>query len=94
MNKFRKITALSLAAAMLCVYLTACSGDGASGGKSNPVAVDESGDVDMEAALSYETDVDALVAELETKEIDPSKPVSANANKKTIAAANPRVRIR
>ncbi len=88
MNKFRKITALSLAAAMLCVYLTACSGDGASGGKSNPVAVDESGDVDMEAALSYETDVDALVAELETKEIDPSKPVSANANKKTIAVFN------
>lgn len=88
MNKFKKITALSLAAAMLCVYLPGCNGDGASGGKSNPVAVDEFGDVDMEVALAYETDVDALVAELEAQEIDPAKPVSKNANKKTVEVFN------
>lgn len=88
MIKFKKITALSLAAVMLCASLSGCSGGEESGGKSNPVAVDEFGDVDMEVALAYETDVDALVAKLEEKEIDPSKPVSENANKKTVEVFN------
>ncbi|MBD5116997.1 MAG: beta-mannanase [Ruminococcaceae bacterium] len=88
MIKFKKITALSLAAVMLCAPLSGCSGGEESGGKSNPVAVDEFGDVDMEVALAYETDVDALVAKLEEKEIDPSKPVSENANKKTVEVFN------
>lgn len=84
MNKFQKITALSLASAILCAYLPGCNSGGSSGGTSNPVAVDEFGDVDMETALSYETDVDALVAELDAREVDPSKPVSQNASKKTV----------
>lgn len=88
MIKFKKITALSLASAMLCVYLSGCNGGEASGGKSNPVAVDEFGDVDMDVALAYETDVDALVEKLEAKEIDPSKPVSENAGKKTVEVFN------
>lgn len=88
MIKFKKITALSLAAIMLCAPLSGCNGGGESEARSNPVAVDEFGDVDMDVALAYETDVDALVAELEAKEIDPSKPVSENANKKTIEVFN------
>ena len=47
---------------------------------SNPIALDENGDIDMEVALAYQTDIDALVAALEAKEIDPSKPVSENLN--------------
>ncbi|MCM1055440.1 MAG: glycoside hydrolase family 26 protein [Bacteroides sp.] len=84
----RKITALTLAAVMLCASLSGCGGGESADGKSNPVAVDEFGDVDMEAALAYETDVDALLEKLEAKEVDPSKPVSENSNKKTLEVFN------
>lgn len=89
MIKFKKIAAFIMAATMLLTSFTftACSSE-SSGGTSNPVAVDEFGDVDMEVALAYETDVDALVAELEAKEVDPNKPVSENANAKTVAVFN------
>lgn len=51
---------------------------------SNPVAMID-GDVDMEKALGYQTDMDALVASLEAKTIDPTKPVSENSNEETLA---------
>ncbi len=51
---------------------------------SVPVAMTD-GDVDMEKAMAYQTDIDALVASLEAKEIDPTKPVSENSNEDTIA---------
>ncbi len=47
---------------------------------SNPIALDETGDIDMDVALAYQTDIDALVASFNAKEIDPSKPVSENLN--------------
>lgn len=87
MKKIKKITAAAIAGAMLCGLFSGCS-DSSSGKKSNPVAVDEWGEVDMEVALSYETDVDALVARLEEKTVDPSKPVSENSSKKTIEVFN------
>lgn len=87
MRKIKKITAAVIAGAMLCGMFSGCS-DSSSGKKSNPVAVDEWGEVDMEVALSYETDVDALVARLEEKAVDPSKPVSENSSKKTIEVFN------
>lgn len=52
---------------------------------SNPVAVDENGDVDMKVALAYETDFDALKAQLEAKKTDPDHPVSENSNEETVA---------
>ena len=55
---------------------------------SNPVAVDENGNVDMKVALSYETDIDALIKELESREPDGSKPVSKNTNPETLALFN------
>ena len=54
----------------------------------HPVAVDEDGKVDMDVALQYETDVDALIEELEAQPVDGSKPVSKNANEETIALFN------
>ncbi len=51
---------------------------------SNPIALTPEGDIDMNVALAYETDFDALKASFEAKEVDPSKPVSAN------AAGNPK----
>ena len=86
MLKFRKITAAALSAALLCTYFSGCSGTGAA--LSNPVATDESGDVDMEVALAYQTDIDALLASLAEKPVDPSKPVSENTNPKTLAVFN------
>ncbi len=53
--------------------------------KSNPVALDENGEVDMEVALAYETDYEAVKAALEAKEVDPTKPVSENASERTKA---------
>ena len=47
---------------------------------SNPVAMTEDGDVDMTVALQYETDYDALIASLNEREVDASKPVSQNIN--------------
>lgn len=55
---------------------------------SNPVAVDENGEVDMKVALSYETDIDALLKDLESREPDGSKPVSKNTNPETLALFN------
>ncbi|MGN1118751.1 MAG: glycosyl hydrolase [Oscillospiraceae bacterium] len=46
---------------------------------SNPVKRTEDGDIDMTAALSYETDFDALKSELASRTVDPSQPVSLNA---------------
>ncbi len=51
---------------------------------SNPVAMVD-GDIDMEKAMAYQTDIDALVAALDAKTIDPSKPVSENSNENTLA---------
>ena len=46
---------------------------------SNPIALTEDGDIDMDVALAYETDFDALKASFEAKEVDATKPVSENA---------------
>lgn len=81
----KRITAAFLAAAVICTNFTACDSGSA---KSKPVAVDENGNVDMEVALKYETDIDALKAELEGREVDPSKPVSQHLNKKTLEVFN------
>ncbi len=59
--------------------------DGAAQGEqtvalSNPVAMTETGDVDMTVAMAYETDYDALIASLNEREVDPTKPVSQNLN--------------
>lgn len=55
---------------------------------SNPVAVDENGNVDMDVALAYETDVDALIKELEAQTVDGTKPVSKNSNPETLELFN------
>ena len=86
MSGFRRITAAALSAALLCTYFTGCSGKDEV--LSNPVALDENGDVDMSVALAYETDVDALLARLAEKPVDPTKPVSPNTNEKTLAVFN------
>lgn len=52
---------------------------------SNPVAVDRWGNVDMNVALAYETDVDALIASLDAKTVDATDTVSENTNEKTKA---------
>ncbi|MBE6901499.1 MAG: beta-mannanase [Ruminococcaceae bacterium] len=51
---------------------------------SVPVAMVD-GDINMEKAMSYQTDIDALLASFEAKTIDPTKPVSENSNEDTIA---------
>lgn len=57
---------------------------------SNPIALNSEGDIDMDAALAYETDYEAMKAYFESKEVDPSKPVSENAqkNEKTMEVWN------
>lgn len=50
---------------------------------SNPVAVDKNGDVDMEVALAYETDFDALLKSLDEKTVADGDTVSDNTNEKT-----------
>lgn len=50
---------------------------------SNPVAVDKNGDVDMEVALAYETDFDALLKSLDEKTVAEGDTVSDNTNEKT-----------
>lgn len=57
---------------------------------SNPIKRTEDGDIDMEAALAYETDFDALAQSLSEREVDLSKPVSLNAqnNPKTMEIWN------
>lgn len=97
----RKILATILAISMT-ISLCACNGENTSTTStndsssteqnskplSNPVAVDENGEVDMKVALSYETDFDALLKELESREPDGSKPVSKNTNPETLALFN------
>ena len=53
---------------------------------SNPIALNSEGDIDMDAALAYETDYEAMKAYFESREVDPTKPVSENAqtNEKTM----------
>lgn len=57
---------------------------------SNPVKKTPDGDIDMEAALAYETDFEALEKELSEREVDLSQPVSLNArnNPKTMEVWN------
>ncbi|MDE6726440.1 MAG: beta-mannanase [Oscillospiraceae bacterium] len=87
----KKLIASILSAAML-VSLAGCGDKGGGSNDSqtsdtseptaqlsNPVKKTEDGDIDMEAALAYETDFDALVAELEEREVDVTQPVSLNA---------------
>ena len=52
---------------------------------SNPVAMTADGDVDMETALKYETDFDALIAQLDAKTVSEDHPVSENTNPETLA---------
>lgn len=44
--------------------------------------------IDMDVALKYETDVDALIKKLEAKTPDGSKPVSENTNEETLELFN------
>lgn len=57
----------------------------ASASLSNPVAVDATGDVDMEVALAYETDFDALLKSLDEKTVGEGETVSNQTNEKTQA---------
>lgn len=86
MTKLTRITAAALSFALLCGSLNGCSFSVEK--LSNPVAVDEDGDVNMEIALAYETDIDALLEKLAEKPVDPTKPVSENTNKKTLEVFN------
>ncbi len=67
---------------------TAESGDGQL--LSNPIALNSEGDIDMDAALAYETDYEAMKAYFESRDVDPTKPVSENAqtNEKTMEVWN------
>ena len=87
MTKLRRIMAAALSAALLCSCFTGCT-EGGSGKLSKPVAVDEYGDVDMDVAMGYQTDIDALLEKLEAKPVDPEKPVSENTNAKTLKVFN------
>ena len=57
---------------------------------SNPIALNSEGDIDMDTALAYETDYEAMKAYFECREVDPTKPVSENAqtNEKTMEVWN------
>lgn len=57
---------------------------------SNPIALNSEGDIDMDTALAYETDYEAMKAYFESSEVDPTKPVSENAqtNEKTMEVWN------
>ena len=48
-------------------------------------AQDTGDGVDMQAALAYETDFDALLAKLDAKTVSPDHPVSENSNAETVA---------
>ncbi len=52
---------------------------------SNPVAMTEDGDVDMDVALSYTTDFDALQTKLDAITVSEDHPVSQNSNPETVA---------
>ena len=53
---------------------------------SNPIALNSEGDIDMDTALAYETDYEAMKAYFESREVDPTKPVSENATAEEVAA--------
>ena len=57
---------------------------------STPIALNSEGDIDMDTALAYETDYEAMKAYFESREVDPTKPVSENAqtNEKTMEVWN------
>ena len=57
---------------------------------SDPIALNSEGDIDMDTALAYETDYEAMKAYFESREVDPTKPVSENAqtNEKTMEVWN------
>ena len=57
---------------------------------SNPIALNSEGDIDIDTALAYETDYEAMKAYFESREVDPTKPVSENAqtNEKTMEVWN------
>ena len=57
---------------------------------SNPIALNSEGDIDMDTALAYETEYEAMKAYFESREVDPTKPVSENAqtNEKTMEVWN------
>lgn len=57
---------------------------------SNPIALNSEGDIDMDTALAYETDYEAMKEYFESREVDPTKPVSENAqtNEKTMEVWN------
>ena len=57
---------------------------------SNPIALNSEGDIDMDTALAYETDYEAMKAYFESRVVDPTKPVSENAqtNEKTMEVWN------
>lgn len=57
---------------------------------SNPIALNSEGDIDMDTALAYETDYEAMKAYFESREVDPTKPISENAqtNEKTMEVWN------
>ncbi len=99
MKKFKRIIAAVLAVSMLAscnqggesTDTTTAPSDSAETNASetpakllsNPIAVDENGNVDMEVALAYETDFDALMASLDAKTPDGTDTVSDNTNEKT-----------
>lgn len=98
----KKIIAAALSAVMI-LSLAACDKTGGGSGDSgensdagnnvqlsNPVKFTEDGDIDMEAALAYETDFEALQKSFSEREVDNSKPVSLNArnNPKTMEVWN------
>ena len=92
MKKYKYVPAFALILSML---LTACSPDGNSADTTStqttdapselsvPVVTDEDGEVDMEVALAYKTDVEALKAELAAKPVNADDTVSENTNAKT-----------
>ena len=98
-SKFKKFTSLILAASILASCAgDADDGQNAGNSAdvtdttvteapaaplSNPVAVDEYGEVDMEVALAYETDFDALLASLDAKVTGERDTVSENTNEET-----------
>ena len=51
---------------------------------SVPVALTADGDIDMNAALAYETDFDALLKQLDEKQVSDDHPVSDNTNPETL----------
>lgn len=50
---------------------------------NNSIVLTPEGDIDMEVALAYQTDIDAFLAEMEAKEVNPNETVSDNTNAKT-----------